>query len=188
MNQQLAGHRLINEEQYSRFTLFPLLPIEIRLRIWRFHNYRSRIIMCKYYWNNRAREKSSLLPASFAVHSESREEAKKAFSLIFEQLLSYDIAFNNVADTLYFAHQEWIRFDVFLPWYSQKAGFVAGALVKSLAMYLDLISHMDPAGVIQIYNSALMQDTYDICMTLKCFPNVQELFFITRSKSQQGTF
>jgi hypothetical protein len=189
MNQQLTGDGIISEEPCSRFTLFPFLPTEIRLRIWRFHNYRPRIIMCKcYFWSNKHGDDQTCfrLPASFLVNSESREEAKKAFSLVFESLLTYDIAFNNVADTLYFEHQ-WIEYTFPSKDFS-KAGFHAGTLVKSLALHLDLCNYRDLAGVLQVEEFAFVLDIHGVCKALKGFPNVQELFLITESKSQSGMF
>jgi hypothetical protein len=91
----------------TTFSPFPHLPASLRIKIWSIFNHQTRIVMCEHYHDQFCKNtRPPKHPATFSVNFESREEAKKAFSFIFEPRLGHPIAFNYATDTLFLANRD----------------------------------------------------------------------------------
>jgi hypothetical protein len=88
------------EQEVDSFTLFPKLPIELRLKIWRYTFPRGRYInlddhdefalYSSYQPTDHATDelkKEPLLPVTLSVNKESREETLKHYIIAFLELL-----------------------------------------------------------------------------------------------------
>jgi hypothetical protein len=158
----------------TTFTLFPYLPPNLRIKIWSLANHQSRIIMCEDYHERYCKDaRPPKHPATLVVNFESREEAKKAFSLIFEPRLGHPVAFNYATDTLFLANED-------VTWYFrgpkyQRYDVDHRALVGSLALSLGQHHHFDcNSGDFEFDAHCI----HEMLQVIKYFPNIQDLFVI----------
>jgi len=115
-------------------------------------------------------------PATLAVSFESRNEALRAYHLVFEPRLGHPVAFNYKVDTLYLSN-----YDVTGYWRGQarqKHAIDHRASVR----YLALNNFRRPIAKSQVTGEVMFcfLDINDIMDIIQWFPGTRELFFIPK--------